>query len=138
MPTTNYWGLRDIAEYLGVRYSSARTYHGRAEINRRRGNVRPGDMPAPDTRYGNSPVWEIEHIVMWKNSIRPGKGTGGGRPRGSIVLVRQECPVCGHTVGVTKDGLLYRHRSPTADPAVEQDYCEGSRVPATEEVVEAG
>jgi hypothetical protein len=81
MPTTNYWGLRDIAEYLGVQYSSARTYHGRAEINRRRGTVRPGDMPAPDRRYGNSPVWEIEKIILWNKTSRPGKGAFGGRPK---------------------------------------------------------
>lgn len=81
MPTTNYWGLKDIAEYLGVRYSSARTYHGRAEINRRRGTVRPGDMPPPDRRYGNSPVWEIETIVLWNKVSRPGKGAFGGRPK---------------------------------------------------------
>jgi hypothetical protein len=81
MPTTNYWGLKDIAEYLGVAYSSARTYHGRAEINRRRGTVRPGDMPPPAMRFGNSPVWEIEQIVLWKSQGRPGKGAFGGRPR---------------------------------------------------------
>jgi hypothetical protein len=78
--TSTYWGLRDIAEKLGVQYSSARTYHGRAEINRRRENVRPGDMPPPDDRFGNSPVWAQETVEAWIKR-RPGKGSGGGAPR---------------------------------------------------------
>jgi hypothetical protein len=73
--------LKDIAEYLDVQYSSARTYHGRAEINRRNGTPRPGDMPAPAKRFGNSPVWEIETIVLWHKTSRPGKGAFGGRPK---------------------------------------------------------
>jgi hypothetical protein len=83
MATTTYWGLQEIAEYLEVKYSSARTYHGRAEINRRRGEPRPGDMPPPDTRFGNSPVWDSEKIILWKHTKRPGKGAFGGRPKGS-------------------------------------------------------
>jgi hypothetical protein len=82
MSTTTYWGLREIADYLGVKYSSARTYHGRAEINRRKGTSRPGDMPAPDHRFGNSPVWDAEKIIVWKHTARPGKGAFGGRPKG--------------------------------------------------------
>lgn len=81
MSTASYWGLRDIAEYLGVEYSSARTYHGRSEIHRRNGEVKPGDMPAPDARFGNSPVWLKDRIVHWKEHQRPGKGAGGGRPK---------------------------------------------------------
>ncbi len=122
MPTTNYWGLQDIADYLDVEYSSARTYHGRAEINRRRGTVRPGDMPPPDWKVGNSPVWLIEKIVLWNNNSRPGKGAGGGRPRGTVVVVRQECPLCHQKVGVTQDRLFYNHRIVGTT-----EYCENSR-----------
>lgn len=80
MSKTKYWGLRDIAEYLGIEYSSARTYHGRAEIHRRKDTVRPGDMPPPAERFGNSPVWEPATIVQW-HAQRPGKGAFGGRPK---------------------------------------------------------
>lgn len=74
-----YWSLHDLAERLGVTYNSARTYHGRAEINRRRGTVKPGDLPPPDHKFGRSPVWYPRTIEKWLPT-RPGRGTGGGRP----------------------------------------------------------
>lgn len=76
----SYWSLYDLADVLGVTYNSARTYHGRAEINRRRENPRPGDLPPPDRRFGRSPVWKPETIQSWL-PMRPGRGAGGGRPR---------------------------------------------------------
>jgi hypothetical protein len=103
MSTSSYWGLRDIAEYLGVEYSSARTYHGRSEIHRRTGETKPGDMPPPDGRFGNSPVWLKDRIISWLDT-RPGKGVGGGRPTGQLID-KHECPTCGRRVGVTKEGL---------------------------------
>ena len=75
-----FWGLREVARYAGVTYNSARTYHGRAEINRRAGDPKPGDLPPPDARFGNSPVWRPETIVRWYTIQRPGRGAGGGRP----------------------------------------------------------
>ena len=84
MPT--FWGLREIARYANVTYNSVRTYHGRAEINRRNGTPKPGDMPPPDARFGNSPVWHPETIIRWYTVQRPGKGVGGGRPRKSDAL----------------------------------------------------
>lgn len=78
--TDSYWSLYDLADVLGVTYNSARTYHGRAEINRRRGNPKPGDLPPPDRRFGRSPVWTPETIESWMPT-RPGRGAGGGRPR---------------------------------------------------------
>lgn len=82
MAASSYWGLADIAEYLNVEYSSARTYHGRSEIHRRNGTVKAGDMPPPDARFGNSPVWLRERIIHWNENLRPGKGVGGGAPKG--------------------------------------------------------
>lgn len=97
MPT--FWDLHDIARYANVTYNSARTYHGRAEINRIHGanpvptckgcqrgehtGPKPGDMPPPDARFGNSPVWRPETIIRWYTVNRPGRGVGGGRPRKS-------------------------------------------------------
>lgn len=74
-----YWSLHDLAVVLGVTYNSARTYHGRAEINRRIGAVKPGDLPPPDRKFGRSPVWYPKTIEKWLPS-RPGRGAGGGRP----------------------------------------------------------
>jgi hypothetical protein len=80
MPQTlpYYWGLREIARYLNVTYNSARTYHGRAEINRKNETPRPGDLPPPDARFGNSPVWNPETVMKWAKHSRPGRGVGGG------------------------------------------------------------
>lgn len=74
-----YWSLHELAEALGVTYNSARTYHGRAEINRRRGTPKDGDLPPPDRKFGRSPVWHPETIQNWLPT-RPGRGAGGGRP----------------------------------------------------------
>jgi predicted DNA-binding transcriptional regulator AlpA len=74
-----YLGLPELSEMLGVTYNSARTYHGRAEINRRRGKSKPGDLPPPDRRFGRSPVWRLSTIERWMPH-RPGRGTGGGAP----------------------------------------------------------
>ena len=75
-----YCTLQDVADLLDVEYNSARTYHGRAEINRRRGEVKPWDLPPPDEYFGRSPVWYPETIHAFLAN-RPGRGTGGGRPQ---------------------------------------------------------
>lgn len=89
-----FWSLHELAERLGVTYNSARTYHGRSEINRRHGQKpvpscklcqagehgpKPGDLPPPDRHFGRSPVWYPETIENWLPT-RPGRGAGGGRP----------------------------------------------------------
>lgn len=88
-----YWSLYDLAAYLGVTYNSARTYHGRSEINRRHGAdpvlscklcksgehyPKTGDLPPPDRKFGRSPVWKPTTIESWRPR-RPGRGAGGGR-----------------------------------------------------------
>jgi hypothetical protein len=72
--------LKAVAEYLGITADSARTYHGRAQHNRRNGTPRPGDLPPADGRVGNSPVWDVSTIEDWILQ-RPGQGVGGGRPK---------------------------------------------------------
>jgi hypothetical protein len=71
--------LAAIAERLGITVGSARTYHGRAEQRRRAGKPRPGDLPPPDGRVGNSPIWDAVTIEAWI-ARRPGQGYGAGRP----------------------------------------------------------
>lgn len=83
-PDESFWGIGEVAEFIGVTYNSARTYHGRAEINRRRGAEKIGDMPPPDRRYGRSPVWRPETITEWlkwrrsyvRQSQKVGEGAG--------------------------------------------------------------
>lgn len=75
----SYWSLEEVAEAVGVTYNSARTYHGRAEINRKKEDPKPGDLPPPDRYFGRSPVWKPATIRKWLSN-RPGRGAGGGRP----------------------------------------------------------
>lgn len=71
--------LAAVADHLGISADSARTYHTRAQHNRRIGNPRPGDLPEPDLIVAGRPAWTKETIETWTSS-RPGKGVGGGRP----------------------------------------------------------
>lgn len=72
--------LKAIADRLGITVGSARTYHGRAEQNRRAGTPKRKDLPPPDGRVGHSPIWEPATIEAWI-ARRPGRGYGAGRPR---------------------------------------------------------
>lgn len=81
MTRPTFWDLEAVADYIGVTYASARTYHGRSQINRKNGTPRPGDFPEPDERFGRSPVWRPETIITWYTQQRPGRGAGGGRPK---------------------------------------------------------
>lgn len=60
--TTEYLGIKQVAEYLGV--ANAAVY----------------DLPEPDVRIGCTRGWRPETIDRW-NAQRPGRGVGGGRPR---------------------------------------------------------
>jgi len=77
---TTFLTLTDIAHLAGVEVVTARTYHTRATANRRAGTPKPGDLPAPDQVFGQSPVWTRDTIDTWLKQ-RPGRGAGGGRPR---------------------------------------------------------
>ena len=70
--------LQDVAARINVGVDSIRVYHQRAVKNRRDGNPRPGDLPAPDDTFGRSPVWKLRTIEKWE-ARRPGRGVGGGR-----------------------------------------------------------
>lgn len=63
----------------GVTRGSAQTYHTRATAHRRADDAKPGDLPAPDATFGQTPVWRRATITEWLDT-RPGRGVGGGRP----------------------------------------------------------
>lgn len=77
---TKYLDIEGVAEFMGWTVESTRTLHKRAARRRRDGDVRPGDLPAPDEVFGGrTPVWLVETLESFKVN-RPGKGAGGGRP----------------------------------------------------------
>lgn len=55
-----------IAPLVGLTVASARTTHQRAERRRREGLTGPTDMPAPDARFGRTPVWRRSTVEAWK------------------------------------------------------------------------
>ena len=65
MTTGEILDYAEIARRLGVEVDSVRTYHKRAEANRKAGTVSPVDMPAPARRIGQSPVWDAGAIAAW-------------------------------------------------------------------------
>jgi hypothetical protein len=78
-------GFKDLAEIAGIKLSSARAYHSGAKFRRkmaeRTGNpsiIRPGDLPEPDSHFGQSPVWRVKTIRTWMKN-RPGQGVYEGR-----------------------------------------------------------
>lgn len=58
--------LPEIAEIVGLTVKSAYTTHQRAERRRREDKSLATDMPAPDARFGRSPVWRRDTILAWK------------------------------------------------------------------------
>ena len=65
MTTVRFYSLARIATAAGITAESARTYHKRAERNRRGGNPRPGDLPPPDHRIDGKPIWAEQTIAAW-------------------------------------------------------------------------
>ena len=69
--TDTYLDLADIATRLGITRNSARVHHTRATRNRRAGDYRPGDLPAPDIVLAGHPGWRPQTIDVWERN-RPG------------------------------------------------------------------
>lgn len=80
MPETPVLDLAAIAKRQGWTLTTARTLHKRATRRRRDQATRRGDLPPPDGHAGRSPWWYETTITAWERA-RPGRGTGGGRPR---------------------------------------------------------
>ncbi|WNN96029.1 helix-turn-helix DNA binding domain protein [Arthrobacter phage Hirko] len=69
-----------LAELLGIGLESARAYNARATHHRKLAartgdpnHVRPGDLPEPDSYFGQSPAWYESTIKAWDEQ-RPGRG----------------------------------------------------------------
>lgn len=80
MPRTNIIGIAELSDLLGIGILSARAYNTRSALHRKQAReqnnpnlVRPGDLPEPDGRFGNSPYWEEPTITKWMEQ-RPGRG----------------------------------------------------------------
>ncbi|MDG9703797.1 AlpA family transcriptional regulator [Streptomyces sp. DH37] len=80
MTRPKYLDLHAVAELTGLTYPTVRGYHNKAAIRRRDGTSRPGDFPPPDDVFSRVPLWLPDTIETWMAN-RPGRGTGGGRPR---------------------------------------------------------
>ena len=59
-PDAEWWTTTDVAAYLGLRLKTVSAYRHR------------GQMPAPDSRIGQSWIWKPARIIEW-NEGRPGK-----------------------------------------------------------------
>jgi predicted DNA-binding transcriptional regulator AlpA len=57
----------EAARVLGVKPETVRRYRA------------SGGFPEPDEHAGRTPLWHASTITAWQ---RPGRGAGGGRPRG--------------------------------------------------------
>lgn len=79
-PKSALLSIADIAETYRLGVATVRTYNGQAAQRRRAGSPRPHDFPVPVARIGNSPLFDADAVSDWFNN-RPGRGTGGGRPR---------------------------------------------------------
>ena len=62
--TERYLSLKEVGPDSGSRHPSATGYH----------------LPEPDALIGSTRGWLPETIDAW-NAARPGRGSGGGRPR---------------------------------------------------------
>ena len=62
--TEHFLGIGDVAKKLGIKQASASEAH----------------LPDPDVMIGRTRGWRPETIDDWIPT-RPGKGSGGGRPK---------------------------------------------------------
>lgn len=74
MPDDLY-DLAALADRYDWTIGTARAFHGRSNRRRREGTARPFDLPAPDHRFGRSPVWSAETLDEW-DRVRPRKSAG--------------------------------------------------------------
>lgn len=73
----------DVARLLGIKEETLRSYRTFSQPG---GRYSDRPFPEADGRVGNSLLWKAgraDEIRKWA-ATRPGKGAGGGRPRGQI------------------------------------------------------
>lgn len=76
----DYLTLADLAQLLGVQTETISFYRAHSKPGKRYADH---PFPAEDRKFGRSPVWSpgrAEEIKTWDKE-RPGRGSGGGRPR---------------------------------------------------------
>src|ERR1019366_9441704 len=98
MITVDVWAVLQ-----GVSKVTAQSNLSKANARRAAGEPRAGDMPEPDDRAGQTPLYLMGTYRAWA-AARPGrsgaKGTGsrGGTGEGKRVRLPLECPHCHHQV----------------------------------------
>ena len=117
VPRTDYLGIEQVAAALGITIDSARTYHTRAQRNRREGTPKPGDLPPPDVVFGRSPAWLPSTIDRHLNT-RPGQG----RKETRVEQVRREVAQLEQQIAALTERLdAARERQRIAEAAANTD-----------------
>jgi hypothetical protein len=104
VPDTDVITIDVWARLQGVSKVTAQSNLSKSNKRREAGEPRPGDMPEPDDRVGQTPVYLMGTYRAWE-AARPGRsggttGTGsrGGQGAGKRVRLPLECPHCHHQV----------------------------------------
>ncbi|GII88255.1 hypothetical protein Ssi03_62450 [Sphaerisporangium siamense] len=73
-PQAEWWTTEDVAAYLDVAQTTVWVYRQRGKKGDASG------LPDEDELVVRTPRWRPNTIIVWAKN-RPGRGTGGGRPR---------------------------------------------------------
>jgi hypothetical protein len=87
--------LPDIDRALGWSAGTAAKYRQRPA---------PVGLPEPDATVGRTPVWFRATIERWQ-AERPGRGVGGGRPRG-YSPARADLEAAERELAAAREGLV--------------------------------
>jgi predicted DNA-binding transcriptional regulator AlpA len=60
--------MDEVAELIGVRPATLRTYNSRANQRREAGIATAADLPEPDRTWGRSPSWKLSTIERWRHA----------------------------------------------------------------------
>ncbi|MFD0032503.1 hypothetical protein ACFVJK_30400 [Streptomyces sp. NPDC127172] len=60
--------VAEVADLIGVRPATVRTYNWRANGKREEGIATPADLPAPDDTLLGHPVWRRSTIAKWRQA----------------------------------------------------------------------
>jgi hypothetical protein len=107
IPDTDEITLDVWAVLQGVTKVTAESNLSKSGKRRAAGDARPGDMPEPGKRAGQTPLFTMGVYREWA-AQRPGKGSSlgkaggpgsrGGRGAGKLVRLPVQCPHCHHEI----------------------------------------
>ncbi|MFG3287289.1 helix-turn-helix transcriptional regulator [Streptomyces sp. NPDC048179] len=60
--------MDEVAELIGVRPGTLRTYNSRANQRRAAGIATDADLPEPDKSFGRTPSWRKSKIEQWRRA----------------------------------------------------------------------